>query len=713
MVIVEAHMHQPNPTPADLTPRAASTLVGIVVLTFGPRASTRGMVKALNKLAGQFGVKVVEVAAINRPGDTTGSTPRGRLIDAVSSLPPGPMLLVHDDVSIDALSLNRLIDAHVAGAVVAVPMSNDRNTDHFHGPLPAAGAARAQLRQIERSLPATVTPISAARASCLVANTTTIVELCQRRIHDPFTTLSGRGVGLFAVEGAIAAHDSMCGRQVRLAGRELDRPLLVASMIVKNEQDMLPGCLESLKPLVDRIEIVDTGSTDDTVAIATNYGANVSHIEWRDDFAWARNHAADQCRDAAFTLWIDADERISTADIDLARDVLGAYRTELDALDITILNRNNGIDAEPSSVFRARRIVRSDLLSFTGRIHEVPSRYNDPGRALEATTFDLLTIDHLGYADAIVAERGKAERNLQLARNQHGDERSIKASIDLARSLMLAGDSSEEAIALLRDAVTQAEGTRADWFAYLLGSLAGILMNAGELDEAAELARTAFETLPTDDLAAAVFAGSMVALDRPQELLDVVAQVSIEGVGPPVFRSAEHQRQFAQWTAVARARCGEPEAAWDSVIEWSTGTHEFAEADWASVAAIAAETHRGMGLIEALIPIIAQQGNATGLLPAMAKLAPPEVTALLAVGAAGIAGPTVDVVWPGIVAAMVSDQWPIFDELASMSHVLSAAMHDQLADRLRSKQQHQRADAIAPATAAASGLVASFGGSRG
>ncbi len=205
----------------------------------------------------------------------------------------------------------------------------------------------------------------------------------------------------------------------------------------------------------------------------------------------------------------------------------------------------------------------------------------------------------------------------------------------------------------------------------------------------------------------------MVALNRSQELLDVIAQVSTDGVGAPVFRSAEHQRQFAQWTAVARARCGEPEAAWDSVIEWSTSTHAFTETDWASVAAIAAETHRGMSLIEALVPIIAQQGNATGLLPAIAKLAPPEVTALLAVGAAGIAGPTVDVVWPGIVAALLSDQWPIYDELATMSHVLSPAMQDQLAIRLRSRQQHQRADAIAPGEVARPGLVASFGGSRG
>jgi len=60
-------------------------------------------------------------------------------------------------------------------------------------------------------------------------------------------------------------------------------------MIVKNEQDWLPGAVESVRSIVDEVIIVDTGSTDRTVAIARQHGAEVYSFEWVDDFSAARN----------------------------------------------------------------------------------------------------------------------------------------------------------------------------------------------------------------------------------------------------------------------------------------------------------------------------------------------------------------------------------------------------------------------------------------
>ncbi len=692
----------------------ATELAGVVVLAFGPRATTRGLAKAHRKTATDLNVPLAEIAALGQSGRALTDTSEP-ITEALDSFGDGPILFVHDDVAIDVVSLARLVRAHLDGATVAVPSTNDRGSGHFHGSLPPASTARAELRRLAKSSAVVVTPITQARPSCLVTDTETLRNLLTKRIHDPFAVLKDRGVGLYRVDGAFAAHDGACGAQVRAAGRDLDRPLLVASMIVKDEQDMLPGCLESLKGLVDRVEIVDTGSVDETITIAKEWGANVTEIDWRDDFSWARNQAAELCRDAVFTLWIDADERVAKTDTNLVRDVLGAYRDEFDALDINLANRNNGIDAEPTSVFRARRLVRSHLLAFSGRIHETPVRFEAPGDPLNTTLFDLMSIDHLGYADDVVESRGKSQRNLKLARKQHLDDRSVKASVDLARSLMLADDSSAEAISLLRQAVVAAEDTRPEWLAYLLGSLGGILMNAGETEEAAELSARGYAILPTDALVAAVFSSTMVSLGRSAELLAAVDSPPATDLPDPVYNSPEHHRLAEQSITVARAQCGQP--SWATVLDWADDGRSFDESVWNAVAEIGCRQFDDVDLLEALLPLMIAKGDVTGLLPAVAKLTEPHLTALLAVSAIEAAAASVnkvavsaDVVSTGLVAAMVSCQWPLFDELAPSAHVLGADVRNHLARHLSKNGQTQRA-AVIEQPERQRGLVASFGGS--
>jgi tetratricopeptide (TPR) repeat protein len=79
--------------------------------------------------------------------------------------------------------------------------------------------------------------------------------------------------------------------------------------IVKNEAKNLARCLASVKPYVDELIVVDTGSMDDTVAIAQQYGAKISHFEWRDDFSAARNFAIAQAS-GQWILTLDADEEL-------------------------------------------------------------------------------------------------------------------------------------------------------------------------------------------------------------------------------------------------------------------------------------------------------------------------------------------------------------------------------------------------------------------
>ena len=78
-------------------------------------------------------------------------------------------------------------------------------------------------------------------------------------------------------------------------------------MIVKNEEKVLAKCLSSARPWVGEIIVVDTGSSDNTIAIAKEYGAKVSQITWENDFSAARNASFSKAT-GDWILWLDADD---------------------------------------------------------------------------------------------------------------------------------------------------------------------------------------------------------------------------------------------------------------------------------------------------------------------------------------------------------------------------------------------------------------------
>ena len=58
-------------------------------------------------------------------------------------------------------------------------------------------------------------------------------------------------------------------------------------MIVRDEEEVLGRCLESVKNAVDEMIIVDTGSQDRTKEIAEQYTDKVYDFEWKEDFSAA------------------------------------------------------------------------------------------------------------------------------------------------------------------------------------------------------------------------------------------------------------------------------------------------------------------------------------------------------------------------------------------------------------------------------------------
>jgi glycosyltransferase involved in cell wall biosynthesis len=190
---------------------------------------------------------------------------------------------------------------------------------------------------------------------------------------------------------------------------------LTATMIVRDEEDMLEGCLQSLSGVVDEIVIADTGSKDRSREIANDYGARVHDFVWANDFSVARNRAFELSR-GDWNLYIDADERVRRID----RDHLNAVLSDNRNIAATVrFHPRVGYTA-----YREYRLYRNDpRIRFESAIHETPLRnlfriVSEEDRMIAETD---VTIDHLGYESD---QHQKHLRNLPLL------ERAVAADTD-------------------------------------------------------------------------------------------------------------------------------------------------------------------------------------------------------------------------------------------------------------------------------------------
>jgi glycosyltransferase involved in cell wall biosynthesis len=189
--------------------------------------------------------------------------------------------------------------------------------------------------------------------------------------------------------------------------------------IVKNEAANLARCLASVKPYVDELVIVDTGSTDETIAIAKQYGAKVSYFEWCDDFAAARNYALSLVS-SDWVLTLDADEELQASDSNWRHQLLQnneaiAYTLEL-----------KDIEADTSQFKTIRIFQNLPNLTYLGRYHE-SLYYQNQSLGLDhpqVRALESVSVMHYGYTEEQLLAKAKP-RILMLERIRDQDELSL------------------------------------------------------------------------------------------------------------------------------------------------------------------------------------------------------------------------------------------------------------------------------------------------
>ena len=194
-------------------------------------------------------------------------------------------------------------------------------------------------------------------------------------------------------------------------GKLPDNPTLSVCMIVRDEESMLPRCLQSVKPVADELVIVDTGSKDNTATIAKSFGARVFDFEWCDDFALARNESLQYaCGD--WILIIDADEELLPASFPHLKSSMRKSTTLQH-----IIRWDNGPEC-PSMGYSwvARLFRRHPRLLFSHPYHETiednVKRIIDVESSWKVKREPRIVIRHHGYLPA--AKRKKDQRGLQI-----------------------------------------------------------------------------------------------------------------------------------------------------------------------------------------------------------------------------------------------------------------------------------------------------------
>jgi glycosyltransferase involved in cell wall biosynthesis/tetratricopeptide (TPR) repeat protein len=205
---------------------------------------------------------------------------------------------------------------------------------------------------------------------------------------------------------------------------------LSVCLIAKNEQKFLGQCLASVRELAAQIVVVDTGSSDRTIEIAKQAGAEVHEFAWNDDFSAARNEAL-KFATGDWVLFLDADEELLPAHRETILQEMQA--APVMAWRLPIIDK--GREQEGCS-YVPRLFRNAPGLFYVGRVHEqvftsIEVRRQEWGLENRLGKSALL---HHGYTNEMVAGRDKVARNLRLLERAIGelpDEPNLLMSLGL------------------------------------------------------------------------------------------------------------------------------------------------------------------------------------------------------------------------------------------------------------------------------------------
>jgi glycosyltransferase involved in cell wall biosynthesis/tetratricopeptide (TPR) repeat protein len=222
----------------------------------------------------------------------------------------------------------------------------------------------------------------------------------------------GTRIGQFGHPGQSPVSAHSASSALRLCAEPLRRAKVSLTIIARDEQNNLPRCLKSVAGLFDEVVVVDTGSADRTVEIASSFGARVFDFVWVDDFSAARNAALARA-EGDYAFWLDADDVVDAPQGERLRALLARLRACDQVAYVVRCACDPGEDGTGGEtvVDHIRLFPLRDDVRWTYRVHEqilpalrragIPVQWSD------------VIVRHTGYTDTALRAR-KLERDSKI-----------------------------------------------------------------------------------------------------------------------------------------------------------------------------------------------------------------------------------------------------------------------------------------------------------
>ena len=236
--------------------------------------------------------------------------------------------------------------------------------------------------------------------------------------------------------------------------------MLSLSMIVKASDDeakLLDRCLKYLKGNVDEINITITGKNEECEKVCKKYGAKVSHYEWKNDFAKARNYNFSQAS-GDYIFWCDADDIVKGAEN--LRGIVEKMKEE--TIDCVSMNYLYDFDENGECTVKhtKTRLIKKGSVKWIGKLHE------DLTSSREVTTFFAPDVEVMHLTDNKRAF-SSAKRNLEIAQEAYKENKKDPRNVWLVANAHTALGENEKAIKYFEEFVKTSQSDEEKYIAYL------------------------------------------------------------------------------------------------------------------------------------------------------------------------------------------------------------------------------------------------------